>query len=222
MVLCRKSRGREMEKSTLFQKFGHTIEPDRVIFNEGDTGDTMYIIQQGRVKITKRVANVDKILMVLNKGDFFGEMAILRQTKRTATATTVDTCELLTFNKAGFLNMISKNTNIAMNIIEKLCLRLEKADNQIRDLAKKDLKSLVISALNDLRRAAKYAGEDGVSRSLNYPDTVKNIASQINSTLKEVEPVLKRLSDSGFLAIDNKTIEILNTEELDKLAGYFK
>ncbi|MCK5568780.1 MAG: hypothetical protein KAJ15_03625, partial [Spirochaetes bacterium] len=59
-------------------------------------------------------------------------------------------------------------------------------------------------------------------RSLNYPDTVKNIASQINSTLKEVEPVLKRLSDSGFLAIDNKTIEILNTEELDKLAGYFK
>lgn len=217
-----KVAGEKMEKSTLFQKFGQTIEPGRVIFNEGDPGDTMYIIQQGRVKITKRVADVDKILMVLNKGDFFGEMAILRQIKRTATATAVDTCELLTFNKAGFISMISKNTNIAMNIIEKLCVRLEKADNQIRDLAKKDLKSLVISALNDLRRATKSAGEDGASRSLNYPDTVKNIASQINSTLKEVEPVLERLADSGFLAIDNKTIEILNAEELDKLAGYFK
>lgn len=211
-----------MEKGSLFQKFGQTIEPGRVIFQEEDSGDTMYIIQQGRVKITKRVADVDKILMVLNKGDFFGEMAILRQTKRTATATAVDTCELLTFNKAGFISMISKNTNIAMNIIEKLCLRLEKADNQIRDLAKKDLKSLVISALNDLRRVATSAGEEGVCNSLNYLETVKNIASQINSTMKEVESVVKRLSDSGFLAIDDKNIEILNTVELDKLAGYFK
>lgn len=211
-----------MEKGSLFQKFGQTVEPGRIIFQEGDSGDTMYIIQQGRVKITKRVAEVDKILMVLDKGDFFGEMAILRQTKRTATATAVDTCELLTFNKTGFINMISKNTNISMNIIEKLCLRLEKADNQIRDLAKKDLKSLVISALNDLRRAATFTGEEGVCNSLNYLETVKNIASQINSTMKEVEPVLKRLADSGFLAIDDKNIKILNKEELDKLAGYFK
>ena len=44
-----------MEKSSLFDKFGQTIEPGRVIFHEGDTGDTMYIIQQGRVKITKEL-----------------------------------------------------------------------------------------------------------------------------------------------------------------------
>ncbi len=216
-------KGKSMEKSTLFQKYGTVVEAGRVIFKEGETGDTMYIIQRGRVKITKKVAEVDKILMVLEKGDFFGEMALIRQTKRTATATAVDDCELLTFNRNSFLSMISKNSNIAMNIIETLCLRLEKADNQIRDLAKKDLKSLVISALNDLRRTerSKTQGEPPANM-LKYQDTIKNIALQINAQEKEVEAIIDRLVASGFLSSDKKIIRVLKTEELDKLAGYFK
>ena len=91
-----------MEKGGLFQKYGQVIEAGRDLFKEGDPGDTMYIIQKGRIKITKRVNNVEKILMVLGKGDFFGEMALIRQTPRTATATAIDTCELLTFNRNGF------------------------------------------------------------------------------------------------------------------------
>ena len=211
-----------MEKSSLFDKYGTVSEAGREIFKEGEPGDTMYIIQKGRVKITKRVADVDKILMVLGKGDFFGEMALIRQTKRTATATAVDECELLAFNRNGFLSMISKNSNIAMNIIETLCLRLEKADNQIRDLAKKDLKSLVISALNDLRRAEKSSGEGAVAQYLKYQDTINNIALQINATDKDVETIIDRLIHSGFLSSDGETIIILKPDELDKLDGYFR
>lgn len=211
-----------MEKSSLFQKYGTYVEAGKVIFKEGETGDTMYIIQQGRVKITKRVADVEKILMVLGKGEFFGEMSLIRQTKRTATATAVDNCELLAFNRNGFLSMISKNSNIAMNIIETLCLRLEKADNQIRDLAKRDMKSLVISALNDLRRAAKSSADGQISQRLKYQEAVKNIAEQINSTEREVESVIERLIASGFLSSDQTLLTILKPDELDKLAGYFK
>jgi len=211
-----------MEKSTLFQKYGTVFEPGRTIFKEGETGDTMYVIQKGRVKITKKVTDVDKILMVLGKGDFFGEMALIRQTPRTATASAVDDCELLTFNRNGFLSMISKNSNIAMNIIETLCLRLEKADNQIRDLAKRDLKSLIISSLNDLRRAVKSQVPEGVSQILKYQETIKNIALQINATEKEVEPFVERLISAGFLSSDGINLEILRPKDLDKLAGYFK
>jgi CRP/FNR family cyclic AMP-dependent transcriptional regulator len=211
-----------MEKSSLFQKYGTVVEAGKVIFKEGETGDTMYIIQKGRVKITKRVSDVDKILMVLGKGDFFGEMALIRQTKRTATATAVDDCELLAFNRNGFLSMISKNSNIAMNIIETLCLRLEKADNQIRDLAKRDLKSLVITALNDLRRMEKTSSGGQISQTLKYQETVKNIAEQINAGEKEVESIIERLTASGYLSNDENLLAVLKPDELDKLAGYFK
>jgi CRP/FNR family cyclic AMP-dependent transcriptional regulator len=211
-----------MEKSSLFQKYGQILEAGRDLFKEGDPGDTMYIIQKGRIKITKRVNNVEKILMVLGKGDFLGEMALIRQTPRTATATAIDNCELLSFNRNGFVSMISKNSSIAMNIIEKLCLRLEKADNQIRDLAKRDVKSLVISALNDLRRATKSPGESGASSSLNYSETVRNISMQVNAPEDEVEAQLGRLISSGFLGKDGNILDIVNAEELDKLDGYFK
>jgi CRP/FNR family cyclic AMP-dependent transcriptional regulator len=211
-----------MEKSSLFQKYGQILEAGRDLFKEGDPGDTMYIIQKGRIKITKRVNNVEKILMVLGKGDFLGEMALIRQTPRTATATAIDNCELLSFNRNGFVSMISKNSSIAINIIDKLCLRLEKADNQIRDLAKRDVKSLVISALNDLRRATKSPGESGASSSLNYSETVRNISMQVNAPEDEVEAQLGRLISSGFLGKDGNILDIVNAEELDKLDGYFK
>jgi CRP/FNR family cyclic AMP-dependent transcriptional regulator len=211
-----------MDQGNLFQKYGQTLEAGRVLFKEGDQGDTMYIIQKGRIKITKRVNNVEKILMVLGKGDFFGEMAIIRQTPRTASATAIDTCELLTFNRNGFVSMIAKNSSIAMNIIEKLCLRLEKADNQIRDLAKRDIKSLVISALNDLRRATKSPGEAGASNSLNYSETVRHISMQVNASQEEVETQIKSLISSGFVSKDGNILEIIKGDDLDKLDGYFK
>ena len=207
--------------SSLFEKYGQVIESGRVVFKEGESGDTMYIIQKGRIKITKKVDSVEKILMVLGKGDFFGEMALIRNTPRTATATAVDTCELLTFNRDGFLSMISKNSNIAMNIIEKLCTRLEKADNLIRDLAKRDIKSLVISTLNDLRLAQKSTSDQHMNR-LNYSNTVQNIALQINAVNKEVEGEIERLIASGFLKKEGNNLVILKTDEINKLAGYFK
>ena len=211
-----------MDQGNLFQKYGQTLEAGRMLFKEGDQGDTMYIIQKGRIKITKRVNNVEKILMVLGKGEFFGEMAIIRQTPRTASATAIDTCELLTFNRNGFVSMIAKNSSIAMNIIEKLCLRLEKADNQIRDLAMRDIKSLVISALNDLRRATKSPGETGASNSLNYSETIRNISMQVNASQEEVESQIERLISSGFVSKDGNVLEILKGDDLNKLDGYFK
>lgn len=210
-----------MERSTLFQKFGQVVEAGRVIFREGEPGDTMYIIQSGRVKITKRVNNVEKILMVLGKGDFFGEMALIRQTPRSATATAVDTCELLAFNRDGFLSMISKNSNIAMNIIEKLCLRLERADNLIRDLAKRDIKSLVLTTLNDLRKTVKPKEGSGIV-ALSYPETINNIALQINASPKEVEEEIERLINSGFIKKEKNFLQIVDPVELERLAGYFK
>jgi len=207
-----------MEKSSLFEKYGQMVKAGRVIFNENEQGDTMYIIQKGRVKITKRIGNVEKILMVLQKGDFFGEMAIVNQAPRTATATAVDNCELLCFNRQGFLSMISKNSNIAMNIIEKLCLRLQKADNAIRDLTKRDNKLLVISALNDLIHAHHGAGN---VQSFVYADAIKSIAEQIGSTQKEVEAEIQQLIGSGFLNTDGYNLEIIKINELEKLAGFF-
>ncbi len=62
-------------QATLFSIFGKKIPASTVLFQEGDHGEEMYIIQTGKVKISKRIRGVEKTLATLEKGEFFGEMA---------------------------------------------------------------------------------------------------------------------------------------------------
>ncbi len=132
-----------MSDSSLFNKFGRHVPNGQIIFKENEDGEQMYIIQEGSVKISKMIAGKEHILAILNKGDFFGEMAIVSRLKRSATATAVGEVQLLAFNRDGFITMIEKNAKIGLNIIDKLCRRIESANQQIKMLVKKDIKSLI-------------------------------------------------------------------------------
>jgi CRP/FNR family cyclic AMP-dependent transcriptional regulator len=78
-----------------FAKFLTHFDNGQVLFHEGDDGDDMYIIQSGRVAIKKKVKDGDTTLAVLEKGDFFGEMAILERLPRSASAEVVEEGDLI-------------------------------------------------------------------------------------------------------------------------------
>jgi CRP/FNR family transcriptional regulator, cyclic AMP receptor protein len=132
---------------TLFDKYGIVYDSGKVIFEEGQSGDHMYIIQEGSVRISKMMGGKEHILAVLSKGDFFGEMAIVTSVKRTATVTAAGTVRLLALDRPGFLSMIAKNARIALNIIDKLCRRLQAANAQIQHLVKRNDKDLIALSL---------------------------------------------------------------------------
>lgn len=80
-------------------------------------------------------------MTILAKGDFFGEMSIVRRTKRTAIV--IREVQLLALNRESFVQMVEKNAKIVFNIIDKLCGWLEQSNDQIKILVKKDIKSLI-------------------------------------------------------------------------------
>jgi CRP/FNR family cyclic AMP-dependent transcriptional regulator len=77
------------------ERFAKTFNPDEVIFFEHEPGDSFYLIQSGQVKIVRIMGDIEKILDILNPGEFFGEMAILEETARSASAITLDSCSVL-------------------------------------------------------------------------------------------------------------------------------
>ena len=165
-----------MSDSSLFNKYGRNVPNWQVIFKENEEGEQMYIIQEGSVKISKMIAGKEHILAVLNKGDFFGEMAIVSRMKRTATATAVGEVQLLAFNRDGFVAMIEKNAKIGLNIIDKLCRRIESANQQIKMLVKKDIKSLIAMNLYYFCQSADLCDNlyydkvtDTISRNMELP-----------------------------------------------------
>jgi hypothetical protein len=105
------------------------------IFKEGDLGTEMYIIHEGKVEILNHVAGEEQMLAVLEKGDFFGEMSILEDLPRAATARAATDVRLLPINRSTFDQLIQGNPEIAVRMMRKLSRRLRDADEQIKILA---------------------------------------------------------------------------------------
>lgn len=202
-----------MAGNVLFEKYGRTIEPGRVIFNEGEDGDTMYIIQEGTVRITKDIEGKEHVLAELGKGDFFGEMAIVSRMKRSATATAVDSVQLLSFDRQGFQGMIEKNSKIALNVIDKLCRRLQNANNQIQLLFKSNERSGMALNLYHLFT------ESGVGTRLSLERVRQEFTMNLLVPVDLVNRILKELEEANIVEIRGGSIRLLDRDRLAAAAN---
>jgi CRP-like cAMP-binding protein len=203
---------RKMSDSGLFNKYGKTFDSGKIIFHEGEEGDKMYIIQEGTVRISKEIGGRDYTLAVLGKGEFFGEMAIVSRIKRSATAVAGDTVQLLEFDRQGFLGMIEKNAKIALNIIDKLCRRLQAANQQIHHIKEKDEEALIAM---HLQYAFTEAGL--LSASLDKVKLIRDISLGLELPGEKVNEYLKSFDDANIIRVDSNSVSLV---DYDKLTSY--
>ncbi|MBO7315611.1 MAG: Crp/Fnr family transcriptional regulator, partial [Paludibacteraceae bacterium] len=97
---------------------------DSVIISEHEPGETFYLIQSGSIQLVKCVNGVRKNLDILHPGEFFGEMAILENSPRSATCVAIDKVEVLEFNKANFEALITGNPQMALILLKLFCKRI--------------------------------------------------------------------------------------------------
>jgi CRP-like cAMP-binding protein len=110
-----------------------------MIFSQGDLGTEMFIIQDGEVEIIKHINGESHILSHLEKGDFFGEMALLEAAPRTADAIAKTEVKVLLINGSRFDDMLKKNPEIAVRIIRKYSKRLREANTLLERLVGREV-----------------------------------------------------------------------------------
>lgn len=203
-----------MADNPLFEKYGQTVRDGTVIFEEGQPGDKMYIIQSGVVQITKLIDGRTHKLAELVKGDFFGEMAIVSNIVRSATATASGPVEILAFDRQGFESMIGKNTKIAMNVIDKLSKRLQNSNAQIQQLVRQNERSMI--ALNVYNRFLEHTEDEN---RMTFDRTVEEIALELESPKERVSEVLYEFDSAGICEIDGNAIRLKDKTKLVRLAG---
>ena len=115
------------------QTFSVEFKAEDLVFEEGDLGTDMYIVQQGKVAILKTFKGREQQLALLGQGDFFGEMSVLEDLPRTATARAASDCHLLQINGSTFDQMLRKNPEIAVRMMRKLSRRLRETDLRLRE-----------------------------------------------------------------------------------------
>jgi CRP-like cAMP-binding protein len=120
-----------------FAKFLTHFEKGHVLFREGDEGEDMFIIQSGKVAIKKKVKEGgEATLAVLEKGDFFGEMALLERLPRSATAEVIETGDLIVIGGDTLGDMIKTNPEIAVRMLRKQSIRLRETNKQLEQALK--------------------------------------------------------------------------------------
>lgn len=180
----------------LFSRFGRDFPAGTRLFEEGEPGGEMYVVQAGKVSITKTVGDATKVLAVLGPGEFFGEMSILNQKPRTATAIVVEDAKLLVIDPQTFEAMVTGNTEIALRLIKRLAKRLDSADTLISILMHKDARARVILGLS---RQAEIAGQRVEGGGVFVPTSAGEIAHQVALEAPTVTEVLQTLARSGML-----------------------
>jgi CRP-like cAMP-binding protein len=117
-----------------FQNFVVRFHSGERVFEEGDTGATMFIVQSGAVRLYREIEEQRRDLGVMEKGDFFGEMSILEGLPRTHCAEAMEDAELIEINSATFDKMIKGNIEIAIRMLRKLSIRLRDAERRLENV----------------------------------------------------------------------------------------
>jgi CRP/FNR family cyclic AMP-dependent transcriptional regulator len=122
-----------VDETAALPKFQQRYRKSEVIFKEGSTGSEMYLIHSGRVLLSVRQKQNKQVpLVVLNPGDFFGEMALVDDSPRSATASAVeDDTELIVMDRARFLFMVRQQPEFALSLMHTLCQRLRDMDRRL-------------------------------------------------------------------------------------------
>ena len=198
----------------LYTKFGKKIPPGTVLFNEGERGEEMYILQSGRVKISKRIRGVEKTLATLEKGEFFGEMAILNDKPRSASAETIEECEMLVIDRKTFDALIRGNAEIAVRFIKRLADRLRETNDQMESLMIKDNTSRLVSILAKHVRDNKKGGA--------FVMTVDELAGVAGIEAAQARTILEKLASVRIVNLSEDKVHIMNQEQVDKLVRYLE
>jgi CRP/FNR family cyclic AMP-dependent transcriptional regulator len=137
---------------------------DATIFRAGEAGDAMYIIEQGRVRISMQAADGHELTLTeLREGEFFGEMALLDGKPRSANATTLETSRLAVLSRPHLLSFIDINPNVALEMLTALARRLRRTDELLRHRATRNVNEEEAAHLTLADRLADVIAEFGGS-----------------------------------------------------------
>lgn len=177
------------------ERFARDFEAGTVLFEEGQPGEHMYVVTSGQVEIRRKVGEIDRVLAVLMPGDFFGEMAILNNRPRSATAVTRVESRLLVIEGRMFEAMLRARPEIALRIIKALATRLENANQHVELLLLPTPNHKVVQCLRHMAEEQMLLAGAAITpgTAILVPKRIEDIAVRVGLPVADVIDVVDRL-----------------------------
>jgi CRP/FNR family transcriptional regulator, cyclic AMP receptor protein len=185
----------------VLDRFARDFKAGVVLFEEGQPGDYMYVVQSGEVEICRQVGETQRVLAVLPSGEFFGEMAILNGRPRSATAVVRTDSRLLVIEGKTFEAMLRARPEIALRIIKSIATRLESANQHIELLLLPTPNHRVVQCLRHMAEEQIVLANQSVNTgtAILVPKRVEDIATRVGLPVHEVIEVVDRLRQARLV-----------------------
>lgn len=188
----------------------------QIIFHHGDPGGLLYIITGGKVKISYTLPEgQEALLAILGAGDFFGELALLDDAPRSATAIAMDRTDTLTLHRDDFINFISQNPEFAYQVMRTLAKRIRHLNDQIGDVFFLDLNGRLARTLLNL--AEDHGKQISEGTLIDLALTQTELAEMTGATRVSINKTLGRFRRAKWVSVKGRQIIILDAQALRNL-----
>jgi len=185
------------------------------LFKEGDDGDHLFIVSNGKVKLgTKSPDGRENLLMILGPGDMFGDLSLFDSGPRTATATAVTDTKLLSLGQDKVIPWIKEHPEVSLHLLARLASRLRRTNEVVGDLVFSDVPGRVAKALIDLGVKFGEKREEGLF--VNHDLTQEELAQLVGASRETVNKALADFAQRGWLRLEARSVMILDYERMLK------
>lgn len=201
------------------QGMNRTYQDNTMIFSEYEPGDELFIIQSGKVKITK-IVDQEVLLAVLNPGDIFGEMALLDNKPRSASAITFGEASLLAINRSNFENMVQAQPQLATRLIQLLSERIWTAYRQLENLMIRDTIGRIYDTL--LIQIEKQKIRIQPKQPHNFEFGTKELINMVGLPPDRGEVLIVELLEDKHIRLEGGKIISTDLQELEKTVHFYR
>jgi CRP/FNR family cyclic AMP-dependent transcriptional regulator len=187
----------------------------QTLFNEGEVGDRLYVILDGKVKLTRAAPDGrENLLSVLGPSEMFGELSFFDPRPRTASAVAVTECRLAGLGHDDLRPFLTQHPEVAVHLLRALAQRLRRTNDVMADLVFTDVPGRVAKALLDLAERFGQPTEAGLH--VHHDLTQEELAQLVGASRETVNKALADFAGRGWLRIEARAVVILDIERLRK------
>jgi len=191
------------------------ISKGTILFAEGDGGDQLYVIAEGKLKLgTSSGDGRENLLSILGPGEMFGELSLFDPGPRTSTATAVTDAKLLSLGQEKLLPWLVENPKVSLQLLASLAQRLRRTNEAVGDLVFSDVPGRVAKALIDLGERFGKKTDEGLF--VHHDLTQEELAQLVGASRETVNKALADFAGRNWLKLDGRAVLITDFERLSK------
>ena len=187
------------------------------LFDEGDAGDRLYVVLDGKIKLTRTSADGrENLISLIGPGEMFGELSLFDPRPRTMSASAVTDVRLAALAHDDLRSWLTGRPDVAMHLLAALARRLRRTNEVMSDLVFTDVPGRVAKALLDLAARFGTKQEDGLQ--VNHDLTQEELAQLVGASRETVNKALADFVARGWIQLHPKSVLLIDPERMRRRA----